>query len=125
MRFRNTSAGTIEYSLDQWPDGLWVWPAPGSHRLEAFAEEKIGIAPAWGSARGDYKLVLTSNVSDARDVHIRINNLDALRAQSKRVAEDAIVALSSDLLSADAMPLLPPRVIGPLSECSENVRVQG
>lgn len=97
VRLVNPGAVGIEYSLDQWPNGLHVWPGAGKSRLERRATQIVGIAPAYGARASEYSFSLSSSAGDPRRVVVRIRNLEQLQSQEASIRSDALSQLAKNL----------------------------
>jgi len=97
VHIRNSGGGLLRYSLDQWPNSLYVWPGTDERTLPGEATEKLQIALANGASGTEYKFVLRSNATDPMPVRVRVKNLEKIRANQEALAGEVLNALSGTL----------------------------
>lgn len=106
VRIRNSGGGVLKYSLDQWPDGLYIWPNEGERTLLGEKTQTLQIALAYGSKRPEYQFVLRSNVSEDQPVIVRVTNLKEIQANYAALASDVLTALSETLEDTSKISML-------------------
>lgn len=106
VTIKNAGGGVLRYSLEQWPDGLHIWPGAGDRSVPAEQADKLQVALAYGQKKEEFAFVLKSNASEPQQVLVRIPNLETVRANREALATDVLTSLNSLLEDADQVRAL-------------------
>ncbi len=99
-RLNNTGGSALRYTIGPPSDGkLFVWPDDTPRTLPAGGRELLRFGLGFGATATEYRLTLTSDVSDRRVVVVRVPDLAAMMAQQVRLAEDVSRDLGALLAS--------------------------
>ncbi len=99
-RLNNTGGSALRYTIGPPSDGkLFVWPDDTPRTLPAGGRELLRFGLGFGATATEYRLTLTSDVSDSRVVVVRVPDLAAMMAQQVRLAENVSRDLGALLAS--------------------------
>ena len=87
-RLNNTGGSALRYTIGPPSDGrLFVWPDDTPRTLPAGGRELLRFGLGFGATATEYRMTLTSDVSDSRVVVVRVPDLATMMAQQVRLAE--------------------------------------
>lgn len=88
-RLSNSGGSPLRYTFGPAaPPQLYVWPDDTPKTLAAGGDERVRFALAFGATAAEYRVTLTSDVSEPASIAVRVPDMAALVTQQVRLAED-------------------------------------